>query len=91
MFSASVFLRFCGHLCCRLCGDCCHGDGWDLVDDLHCLHDGRGGTRRRDDGWRCHGVGDRLDGCLRQGVMNSYQHRLVVEGGACYQSRTKQK
>lgn len=91
MFSTSVFLRFCAHFCCRLCGNCCHSDGWDLMDNLNCLHHGSGGTRRRYNGWCCHGIGYRLDGCLGHGAMNSYQHWLVVEGGAYYQSYTKWK
>lgn len=88
MLVTSVFLRFCAHFCCRLCGNCCHSDSWDLVDNLHRLHHRSGGPRRSYDGWCCHGIGYRLDGCLRHGTMNSYQHRLVVEGGCYYQAYT---
>lgn len=86
VFSTSVFLRFCVNFCCRLCSNCCHSDSWDLVDNLHCLHHGSGAPCRRYDGWCRHGIGYRLDGCLRHGAMHSYQHWLVVEGGAYHQS-----
>lgn len=85
VFSATVFLRFCADFCCRLCSNCCHSDGGDLVDDLHRLHHGGGATRCGDDGRRSHGVGYRLDGSLRHGPVHGDQHRLVVERGACQQ------
>lgn len=61
----------------RLSTHCCHGNGRDLVDDVHGLHDGGGADGGRHDGWRCHGVGDGLHGAL-----HGDQHGLAAEGGA---------
>lgn len=82
MLAASVLLRFFAHCSGGLSADGCHGDGRDLVDDVHRLHDGGGATRRRYDGRRRHGVGHRLHGRLRHLALHGDQHWLVVEGGA---------
>lgn len=82
VLSASVLLRFRAHRGSRLPADSRHGDGWDLVDHVHRLHDGGGAARRRYDGWRRHGVGHRLHGRLRHLALHGNQYWLVVEGGA---------
>lgn len=82
VLSTSVLLRFWAHCGSRLSSNSCHGDGWDLVDDVHCLHDGGGANRCCDYGWRRHGVGHGLHGCLRHLALNGDQYWLVVEGGA---------
>lgn len=42
VLSTSVLLRFWTNCGSRLSGNSCHGDGWDLVDDVHRLHNGGG-------------------------------------------------
>lgn len=82
VLSTSVLLRFCAHCRSGLSGDSCHSDSWDLVDDVHGLHDGGGATCCRYYGWRRHGVGHRLHGRLRHLALHGDQYWLVVEGGA---------
>lgn len=79
---SSVLLRFRAHCGGGLSADSRHGDGWDLVDDVHRLHDGGGATCCRYDGWRRHGVGHRFHGRLRHLPLHGDQHGLVVECGA---------
>lgn len=78
----SVLLRFRAHCSGGLSANSCHGNGWDLMDDMHRLHDGGGAACRRYDGWRRHGVGHRFHGRLRHLPLHGDQHWLVVEWGA---------
>lgn len=82
VLSTSILLRFCAHCSSRLSGNGCHSDSWDLVDNVHRLHDGGGANWRRYYGWCRHGIGHRLHGRLRHLALHSDQYWLVVEGGA---------
>lgn len=83
VLSTAVLLRLGAHYGSGLSADSRHGDGRDLVDNVHRLHDGGGVTRRGYDGWRRHGVGHRLHGRLRHLALHGDQYRLVAEGRAC--------
>lgn len=86
---SSVLLRFWAHCSSRLSTNSRHSDSWDLVDDVHCLHDWGGANRRRYNGWCRHGVGHRLHGRLRHLALHSNQYWLVAEGGACQKVEVK--
>ena len=82
VLSTSILLRFCAHCSSGLSGNGCHSDSWDLVDNVHRLHDGGGANWRRYYGWCRHGIGHRLHGRLRHLALHGDQYWLVVEGGA---------
>lgn len=73
---SSILLRFRARRQ-RLSTHCCHGNSWDLVDNVHGLHDGGRADRSVYDGGRCHGVGNGLHRAL-----HCDEHRLAAEGGA---------
>lgn len=83
VFATSILLRLWAHCSSGLSANSCHGDCRDLVDHVHRLHHGCGANGRRYDGWRCHGVGHRLEGRRRHLALHGDQHRLVAEWGAC--------
>lgn len=83
VLSASILLRFAAHCRSRLSTNSCHGDSWDLVNNMHSLHDRGRANCSRNNGWCGHGIGHRLHGRLRHLALHSDQYWLIAERGAC--------
>lgn len=79
LLSSTVHLSLPAYCDSTLSSYSCHGDCRDLVDHVDRLHDGGGAHCGGHDGGCCHGVGHRLDGCLRHLTLHSDQYWLVVQ------------